>query len=63
MAFSARLLFVVGRIRSDERDALRQHLLAYCKTDTLAMVKLLQRLRGLARGDADPHLYPRLTLA
>ena len=59
----ARLLFVVGRIRSDERDSLRQHLLAYCKTDTLAMVKLLQRLRGLARGNDEPQLYPPLTLA
>jgi predicted RecB family nuclease len=56
----ARLLFVVGRVRSDEKDALRKHLLEYCKTDTLAMVKLLQRLRGLAKGDDDPQLYPAL---
>src|SRR5205085_7638925 len=56
----ARLLFVVGRVRSDEKDALRTNLLAYCKRDTFAMVKLLQRLRGFARGDDDPQLYPRL---
>ena len=58
----ARRLFVVGRVRSDERDELRRHLLAYCKRDTFAMVKLLQRLRGLPRGDADPQLFPPLRL-
>jgi hypothetical protein len=58
----ARLLFVVGKVRSDERDELRRHLLAYCHRDTLAMVKLFQRLRGLARGDDDPQHYPRLQI-
>jgi len=58
----ARLLFVVGKVRSDERDELRKNLLAYCRRDTFAMVKLLQRLRGLARGDGDPQLYPRLRM-
>jgi hypothetical protein len=58
----ARLLFVVGKVRSDERDELRRHLLAYCKRDTLAMVKLLQCLRGLTRGNDDPQLYPPLRL-
>jgi hypothetical protein len=56
----ARLLFVAGKVREAERDATRKALLEYCKTDTLAMVKLLQRLRGLAKGDDDPQLYPPL---
>jgi len=47
----ARLLFVADRIPRDERERVRQDLLAYCKQDTWAMVKLLERLRRLARGE------------
>ncbi len=44
----ARLLFVAGRIPPEQRDKTRQDLLEYCERDTEAMVKLLERLRGLA---------------
>ena len=44
----ARLLFVAHKIPEDERDRVRQDLLEYCKRDTWATVKLLERLRGLA---------------
>lgn len=44
----ARLLFVAGKVPEDERDKTRQNLLDYCKRDTWAMVKLLERLRELA---------------
>ena len=44
----ARLLFVAGRIPSDERDRIRQDLLDYCERDTWAMVKLLESLHALA---------------
>jgi hypothetical protein len=43
-----RLLFVAHLIPPDKRDALRHDLLEYCKRDTLATVKLLERLRELA---------------
>jgi hypothetical protein len=43
----ARLLFVAQRIPEAERDRVRQDLLDYCKRDTWAMVKVLERLRGL----------------
>ena len=46
----ARLLFVADRIAPDERPRVRADLLAYCKRDTWAMVRLLQRLRELANG-------------
>ena len=45
----ARLLFVAHKIPSAERDRVRQDLLDYCERDTWAMVKLLERLRDLAR--------------
>lgn len=44
----ARLLFVADRIPPDERDRVRQDLLDYCKRDTWAMERLLERLRELA---------------
>ncbi|HET9327596.1 MAG TPA: DUF2779 domain-containing protein [Candidatus Eisenbacteria bacterium] len=44
----ARLLFVAHKIPVEERDRLRQDLLAYCERDTWAMVRLLGRLRELA---------------
>ncbi len=45
----ARLLFVAQKIPPAERDRVRQDLLDYCERDTWAMVKLLERLRELAR--------------
>ena len=48
----ARLLFVAQRIPEAERDRVRQDLLDYCKRDTWAMVKVLERLRALARPPA-----------
>ena len=44
----ARLLFHGDAMSAAERMAVRQALLAYCALDTLAMVKLLERLRALA---------------
>ena len=43
----ARLLFVVHLVQ--ERDQLRKDLLAYCERDTWAMVRLVERLREMAR--------------
>ncbi len=45
----ARLLFVAGKIPKEEHDRVRQDLLNYCERDTWAMVKVLERLRELAR--------------
>lgn len=47
----ARLLFVAQKIPPQERERIRDDLLAYCKQDTWAMVKLLDRLRRLASGE------------
>jgi hypothetical protein len=44
----AQLLF--GEVDPQERSVIRESLLAYCKQDTWAMVRLLQRLRDLAIG-------------
>jgi FMN phosphatase YigB (HAD superfamily) len=44
----ARLLFVAGKIPPEEVPRVRMDLLEYCKRDTWAMVKLLERLRSLA---------------
>ncbi len=44
----ARLLFVSGRIPPAERDRTRHDLLEYCKRDTFATVRLVQRLIELA---------------
>jgi len=46
----ARLLFYSGTLSPAERAALEKRLLEYCKLDTLAMVKLLERLKGMAGG-------------
>ena len=45
----ARLLFVAHKIPEDERDRVRRDLLEYCKRDTWATVKLVERLRELGR--------------
>jgi predicted RecB family nuclease len=45
----ARLLFVAGKIPKEEHDRVRQDLLNYCERDTWAMVKVLEKLRELAR--------------
>ncbi|WP_107858817.1 DUF2779 domain-containing protein [Campylobacter concisus] len=37
------------RMSADERDAYKSALLAYCKLDTLAMVKVLEKLREVAK--------------
>jgi len=44
----ARLLFVAGKIKPEEHVRVRQDLLNYCERDTMAMVRLLERLRSLA---------------
>ncbi len=44
----ARLLFVADRIPAAERDRVRADLLAYCKMDTWATVRLIEELRELA---------------
>lgn len=45
----ARLLLLAHQIPLEERDRLRQDLLAYCERDTWAMVRLIGRLRELSR--------------
>jgi predicted RecB family nuclease len=55
----ARLLFVADKIPKHERDRVRQELLDYCQRDTWAMVKLVERLRELALGVANPGATPR----
>jgi len=45
----ARLLFYVGELTAEERAQLKAELLEYCKQDTFAMVKLLERLVAIAR--------------
>ena len=44
----ARLLFVSGKIPEHQREKTRQDLLEYCKHDTWATVRVLERLRELA---------------
>jgi hypothetical protein len=39
---------VARRIPKEEHDRVRQDLLSYCKRDTWAMVKVLEKLRELA---------------
>ena len=48
----ARLLFIAQRIPAHERDRLRQDLLDYCERDTWATVRLMARLRELAKNGA-----------
>jgi len=45
----ARLLFVADKIPKHERDRVRKELLDYCERDTWAMVRLVERLKELAR--------------
>jgi len=45
----ARLLFVVDKIPTHERDRVGRDLLNYCHRDALAMVRLVENLEGLAR--------------
>jgi hypothetical protein len=42
------LLLRGGQIRREQRETLRAQLLAYCAQDTIAMVKVVERLRELA---------------
>jgi len=44
----ARMLFAGEELEPAERERMRGDLLEYCKLDTWAMVRLLQRLRELA---------------
>ena len=48
----AGLLLEAQKIAPEERDRIRQDLLAYCERDTWAMVKLLESLRKLASAHA-----------
>lgn len=57
----ARLLFVADRIPAHEKERVRVDLLAYCKQDTWAMVRLLEEMRKLA--GISPKGYPPLRLA
>jgi predicted RecB family nuclease len=45
-----RLLFRGEEMAPDEKEQLRGDLMRYCDLDTLGLVRLLERLRGLARG-------------
>ncbi len=45
-----RLLFHGDEMEPEERTRLREDLLAYCRQDTWGLVRLLERLRGLAEG-------------
>ena len=44
----ARLLFVAGKLSPEQHEKTRYDLLEYCKRDTWATVKLVERLRELA---------------
>jgi hypothetical protein len=37
----------LSKLSEEEKQKLRKSLLEYCKLDTLAMVKILERLRGI----------------
>jgi hypothetical protein len=43
---ATRSLGIRGELDPAERQLLKAALLAYCRQDTLAMVKILERLRG-----------------
>lgn len=45
-----RLLFRGDEMAPGEKDQLRGDLMRYCDLDTLGLVRLLERLQGLARG-------------
>jgi hypothetical protein len=40
---------VTNKTNDNEKEAIYQHLLAYCKLDTLAMVKILEKIQKLAK--------------
>ena len=44
----ARFLFVAGKLSPKQHEKTRYDLLEYCKRDTWATVKLLERLKELA---------------
>jgi hypothetical protein len=44
-----RLLFRGEEMAPGEKERLRRDLMGYCDLDTLGLVRLLERLRGLAR--------------
>jgi hypothetical protein len=46
-AGAAREKLVHGNISCEEKERLKTALLAYCNQDTLAMVRVLDQLRGL----------------
>lgn len=46
----ARLLFYSGTLTPAERQTMKDRLLKYCELDTMAMVKLLERLTAVAAG-------------
>src|SRR5262249_10356070 len=48
----ARLLFVADKIPAHDRDRLREDLLSSCERDTWAMVRLVETLEKLAKGNA-----------
>ena len=50
----ARLLFVSGNLSPEQHEKTRVDLLEYCKRDTWATVKLLERLRELALAPPTP---------
>jgi len=50
-ALLSKLIFKSSGMAAAERDRLRADLLAYCKLDTWAMVKLLERLNELAKAN------------
>ena len=48
----AQLLFMEEKIAPEDRQRMREDLLAYCERDTWAMVRLLEELKKLAQVDA-----------
>jgi hypothetical protein len=48
-----------GDLEIEQRQRLRSALLAYCQQDTLAMAKVLDRLRILALRSAETAAYSR----
>ena len=45
----ARLLFVAGKLTPEQHETTRHDLLEYCKRDTWATVKVLERMRELVQ--------------
>ncbi len=48
-----RLMFTGDEMPPEERAELREALLRYCERDSWAMVKMLERLRGLVGGQLE----------